>query len=78
MSDPSETTAELNRAIAALQSAGDVEVCEDGERLAELAQFQCEVRQQGKATFVHLWSEETNLVRRVLRVAEEAAGKSVV
>jgi hypothetical protein len=61
-----------------MQSAGDVEVCEDGERLVELAHFQCEVRQQGKATFVHLWSEETNLVRRVLRVAEEAAGRLVL
>ena len=78
MSDPSETSAELNRALAALQSAGGVEVCEDGERLAELAQFQYEVRQQGSATFVHLWSEERNLVRRVLRVAEQSANSIVL
>lgn len=78
MSDASDTTAELSRALAALEAAGDVEVCEDGERLAELAKFQFEIRQQGHATFVHLWSEERNLVRRVLRVAEEAAGKLVL
>lgn len=78
MSDFAETTAELSRALAAMQSAGDVEVCEDGERLAELTHFQCEVRQQGNATFVHLWSDERNLVRRVLRVAEEAAGRLVL
>ncbi len=78
MSKASDTTAELNRALAALESAGDVEVCEDGERLAELAKFQYEVRQQGQATFVHLWSEERNLVRRVLRIAEEAAGRLVL
>lgn len=78
MSDTSDTTAELHRALVALQSAGEVEVCEDGERLAELAKFQFEVRQQGSATFVHLWSEERNLVRRVLRVAEAAAGSLVL
>ena len=78
MSDASESVAELTRALAALQAAGSVEVCEDGERLAELAQFQYEVREKGNATFVHLWSEERNLVRRVLRVAEEAAGRLVL
>jgi hypothetical protein len=78
VNDSTEAAAELSRAIAALQSAGNVEVCEDGERLAELGQFQFEVRQKGNATFVHLWSEERNLVRRVLRVAEEAAGRLVL
>jgi len=78
VSDLSESIAELKRALTALQSAGDVEVCEDGERLSELSHFQHEVRQQGNSTFVHLWSEERNLVRRVLRVTEEAAGKLVL
>ncbi len=78
MHETSDATADLNRALAALQSAGEVEVCEDGERLPELAKFQFELRQQGNATFVHLWSEERNLVRRVLRVAEEAAGRLVL
>ncbi|MCL4522868.1 MAG: hypothetical protein M1451_03020 [Acidobacteria bacterium] len=78
MSDASEPTDELTRALAALLSAGDVEVCEDGERLADLVPFQFEVRRQGNAIFVHLWSEERNLVRRVLCVAEEAAGRLVL
>lgn len=78
MTDLSETSTELGRALAALIAAGEVEVCEDGERLAELSGFQFEVRQQGNAMFVHLWSEERNLVRRVLRVAEEAAGRLVL
>ncbi|MBI1750486.1 MAG: hypothetical protein HY234_03590 [Acidobacteria bacterium] len=78
MSNLSETSSDLSRALAALQSAGEAEVCEDGERLAELTQFQYEVRQQGNATFLHLWSEERNLVRRVLRVAEDAAGRFVL
>ena len=78
MSDYAETVTDLSRSLAAMHSAGNVEVSEDGERLAELAQFQFEVRQQGNATFVHLWSDERNLVRRVLRVAEEAAGRLVL
>ena len=78
MSDTFDSTADLNRALAALRSAGGAEVCEDGERLAEFAQFQYEVQQKGGATFLHLWSEERNLVRRVLRIAEQAAGRLVL
>jgi hypothetical protein len=78
VSETSEVATELSRTLANLQSAGDVEVCEDGERLAELAKFQFEVRRQGRATFVHLWSDERNLVRRVLRVAEDAPGRLVL
>jgi hypothetical protein len=78
VSDTSDPISELTRTLIAMQSAGEVEVCEDGERLAELAKFQFEVQQKGSARFVHLWSDERNLVRRVLRVAEEAAGRLVL
>ena len=64
--------AAIQQEIAHLLAAGAVDVHENGELMAELAGFQYEAKQQGKNTVLHLWSEERNLVRRVLRVAEQS------
>jgi hypothetical protein len=62
--------AELDRALIEMGASGSVEVREDGEWLAELAALHCELRREGKSALVHLWSDEQNLTRRVLRVKE--------
>jgi hypothetical protein len=62
--------AELDRAIGEIAGSGSAEVREDGEWLAELADLHCEFRREGKHPLVHLWSDERNLTRRVLRVKE--------
>jgi hypothetical protein len=63
--------AELDRALVAMASAGSTEVREDGEWLAELASLHCELRCDSKNPLVHLWSAESNLTRRILRVREQ-------
>ena len=65
-------SSELEQALAALTAAGRVEVRENGRWLAALASLQYEVRQHAGGTLIHLWSDERNLVRRVLRVAEQS------
>ena len=69
---------ELERALEQLLASGPVEVHEDGQWLAALANLRCEVRREGTRTLLHLWSEERNLVRRVLRIAEQSAGHLVL
>lgn len=69
---------EISAALEGLSACGPVEVFEDGELLAELAGMRFEVRREGKATLVHLWSEERNLVRRVLRMASHDDGHLVL
>ncbi len=70
--------AELERALADLLAAGRVEVHENGRWLAALSSLRYEVRSHGAATLLHLWSEERNLVRRVLRVTEQSADHIVL
>lgn len=67
-------SAALGSVLAELCQSSGVEVHEDGELLAELSPFQFEVRAEGKHTVLHLWSEEQNLVRRVLGIAEQSDG----
>src|SRR5712692_3697461 len=69
---------EIERALAELATSGRVEVHENGRWLAALSSAHCEVRTQGATTLIHLWSEECNLVRRVLRVAEQSPGRMVL
>jgi hypothetical protein len=59
----------LEQALGHLVSTGAVEVHEDGEWLASLADFRSEIRTQGKQTLIHLWSPETSFVRRILRIS---------
>src|SRR6202044_204658 len=64
--------AELDRALGEMAASGSVEVREDGEWLAELAALHYEMRPAGKSVVVHLWSDQRNLTRRVLRVKERS------
>jgi hypothetical protein len=69
---------ELDRALGAIASSGSAEVREDGEWLAELAALHYELRHEGKTPLVHLWSDERNLTRRVLRVREQSRDRIVL
>ncbi len=63
-------SSDISRAIANLASTGALEIREDGQRLASLADFQYEVHDQGSRALLHLWSEQRSLARRVLRIVE--------
>lgn len=65
----------LTEALDRLRSAGRVEVRENGEWLAALEDFQYEARAQGGAVLLHLWSEQSNAIRRVLRITAEGDGR---
>jgi hypothetical protein len=65
----------LERALQELAGSGSVEVHEDGEWLAELAGIHCELHRHGKNHLVHVWSQDRNLVRRILRVVENTPGR---
>lgn len=78
MDAPADDWAELDRALGEMTSSGSVEVREDGEWLAELVELHCELRHEGKNSLVHLWSDERNLTRRVLRVKERTAERIVL
>ncbi len=69
---------ELDRALSEMVCSGSVEVREDGEWLAELVNLHCELRFSGNDPLVHLWSEERNLTRRVVRVKEQSADRIVL
>ncbi|HTS13690.1 MAG TPA: hypothetical protein VMH00_16340 [Candidatus Limnocylindrales bacterium] len=70
--------ADLDRALQNLAASGAVEVREDGEWLAGLSALHYEVRRSGKSALVHLWSDERNLARRVLRVREQSPERLVL
>ncbi|HXX43594.1 MAG TPA: hypothetical protein VEJ38_02615 [Candidatus Acidoferrales bacterium] len=70
--------AELDRALGVMVESGAIEVREDGEWLAELGGLHCQLREQGKSALVHLWSDERNLTRRVLRVREQSDDRIVL
>ncbi len=70
--------AELERALAAMAASSAVQVHENGQWLAALSTLHYEVRSQGGSTLIHLWSDERNLVRRILRVAEQSADRLVL
>lgn len=66
-------SSDLEQLLRELAAAGTVEVREDGHWFATLADAQWEVRGQKDRLLVHIWSEKGNLVRRVLRIAENTA-----
>ena len=70
--------AELDRALGEFVRSGAVEVHEDGQWLAGLADLQYEMRRAGKEPLVHLWSDEKNLTRRVKRLKEQTADRIVL
>ncbi len=73
-----ELAADLRRALDGVCAIGVPEVRENGQWLAGLQGAQYEVSAQGDAALLHLWSAQQSLVRRVLRVAEESAGRVVL
>lgn len=62
---------QLEEALVRFADGGLVEVHDCGKRLPLFTRFRHEVRQQGEKLLLHLWSDEANLVRRVLRVIEQ-------
>ena len=60
----------LDRALIDIASSGAAEVREDGQWLADLSELHFEFRQEGKNSLIHLWSDDRNLTRRVVRVKE--------
>ncbi len=73
-----ELAVELRRALDGLCATGVPEVRENGQWLAALDGLQYEVREQGDAALLHLWSAQQSMVRRVVRVAEESRERVVV
>lgn len=69
---------ELDRALGTMVASGATEVREDGEWLADLAGLRCELHGQGKSALVHLWSDQRNLTRRVLRVRKQSQNHIVL
>lgn len=60
-----------------MAAASEVEVCENGSRFAPLAALEWEVRGQ-EAPLLHLWSEQHNLTRRVVAIAEHSEERLVL
>ena len=68
----------LDRALSALIASGGVEVHEDGEWLAEFAQFRWEFSPQGSASLLHLWSDVRNLTRKIVAVKEQSGERLIL
>ncbi|MCL6480291.1 MAG: hypothetical protein K6U02_01055 [Firmicutes bacterium] len=64
------TFSDLERALRALLSSGDVEVIEDGRRQPVVGRLQCEIHALRGEPRIHLWCEQWNLVRSVQQIAE--------
>ncbi len=63
---------QLSRALGELLARGQVDVYEDGRLLPDLVSPSHEVTEQGGGILLHLWSDQKNLVRRVLEVRAES------
>jgi hypothetical protein len=55
-----------------------IEVHEDGQWLAELTDLHFEVHLEGKTPLLHLWSEERNLTRQLVRLKEQTEDKLIL
>jgi hypothetical protein len=66
---------EVEKALEEMVSAGSVEVHEDGKWLAELSDLHYELKIEGKNSLIHLWSDQRNLVRRIVGVVEHSPRK---
>ncbi len=66
---------ELSRALGELLARGQVDVYEDGRLLPDLVSPSHEVTEQSGGILLHLWSDQKNLVRRVLEVRAESAAE---
>jgi len=68
----------LETALENLLGTGETEVLEDSRLLGGFAGLRYELHSRGGQILLHLWSEEFNLVRRILSIAETAAEKLVL
>jgi len=75
---PSDNWAELDKTLREFSASGVIEITENGEWLAELAGLQFEVHLQGKNPLIHLWSDERNLTRRLVRVKSRDENRIVL
>lgn len=78
MHAPSDNWAELDKTLREFSASGVIEITENGEWLAELAGLQFEVHLQGKNPLIHLWSDERNLTRRLVRVKSRDENRIVL
>jgi hypothetical protein len=78
LNSPANDWAALDRALSDLAASGSVKVRQAGEWLAERATLHFELRVERKNPLVHLWSDERNLTRRVLRVKQHADDRIVL
>lgn len=62
--------AQLEQLLAGLANSDAVDVYDGGRLQPHLAKFQYELRQQQEKLLLHLWTEDGNLVRRVLGLVE--------
>jgi hypothetical protein len=66
---------ELTSALERLLATGRVKVQENGAWLASLEYFRYELREKGHAVVLHLWTDESTLVRRVVQIETDEPGK---
>jgi hypothetical protein len=79
MHAPSNDWAELDdKTLREFSASGVIEITENGEWLAALARLQFEVHVQGKNPLIHLWSDERNLTRRLVRVKSHDENRIVL
>src|SRR5580692_3040491 len=64
----------VTEALDRLLAAGRVEVRENGAWLATVEDFRYELRERSDVLLLHLWSPESSVVRRVLRIEEGEPG----
>src|SRR5579862_1853472 len=62
----------VNEALQRLLASGRVKVQENGSWLASLENFHYELREKAGAVLLHLWSQESTLVRRVIGIDADA------
>jgi len=65
----------VNQALERLLASGRVKVQENGSWLASLENFHYELREKAGAVLLHLWSQESTLVRRVMGIDADAPGR---
>jgi hypothetical protein len=67
-----EFAAELHASLQEFTASGIVEVRENGGRVTPFSGVSWEVRGEGERPWLHLWSEQLNLTRRVLAITDHS------
>ena len=70
--------AELEASLREFVSAGAAELCENGGRLAPLSKLSWEVRGSDDKPLLHIWSEQYNLMRRVIAITDHSDARLVL